>query len=308
MNPSNPPPPSPSPEQPQTDVPRRPQGWMPISRILVTFLILMGLYAAFSLLNFHSIAQWKWAAALDAVERREFEHALAYAQQAIDWAPEDPQLRVYFAELLYRLDETAEARIQIEEAIALGKDDPQILEMLGYLLARMNQHDGALMLANRVVESAETNGTVQLHRALNHRAYSIALAVADEAIALQRVQEGLQDIEQAIEIYGENPSYLDTRGYLRMFDGDLQGALDDMDAAIVAIENQRKDLLIQFDVKSAENLPANAAGVDKHMQNILAVLYAHRGEIYARLGKKDLAEKERQRADRFGLDRKKGVW
>lgn len=314
MNPSNSPPPvpagssSPNPSGPPTAEPRPPSVGRRWGRIFLTFSVLFGLYLAFSLLNSHSLAQWKWAAALDALESGRVDEAQKLADEALEWAPEDPEFRLHYAEMLFRLDQPQEARVQIDKAIELGRDDPALFSNLAFLLARMGQHDGSLLLADQVVEMAEKERTIHLHQALNQRAYMIALAAADEEAPKATIQKGLRDIERAIELYGEEPSYIDTRGYLKLFAGNHQGALDDLDAAIEAYELLRDRLLSATGAESVDRLSADATAQDKMYRGVLAVLYAHRAAVYAQMGKDDLAEKDQTRAKSFGLDRQKGIW
>jgi len=280
----------------------------PIGRILFTLAIMVGVYACVSLLNQHSIAQWKWAAALDALDQDDIVEAKRLADEAISWSPEDAQLRLYYAEMLFRSDEKQACLQKADEAIERAAEDADTLSRVGYLFARMGEHQRSMELADQVTEIAESKQTMQLHRAWNHRAYSIALAAADDQASEQRIQQGLKDINQAIELFGEEPSYIDTRGYLRLFANDIDGAQADLDQAIAEYEKQREDILGSMGPESVENPEGPALAIDKQFRQVLAVLYAHRAAIYQQQGKKDLAEKDQLRADLMGLSREKGVW
>jgi len=299
-NPSSPAPPAESGPPPKSSPPA-------LGIILAVFVLCL-IFLGYTFFNPRSIAQTKWASAVDAMENDRPELAKKLSEEALEWDPENAELRLHIAEMHYRLDETTEARIQIEEALALGKDDPQVLLQAGFLLSRMGQHDGALMLADRVVGIAENEKTIHLHKALNHRAYAIAMAAADEAATDEKIDQGLKDIDLAIEYYGDDASYVDTRGYLKVFAGDLPGAVNDLDAAIAFYENTRSDLLAELTPEQIENMPSSASFMDNQLKQILAVLYSHRALAHEKLDNQEQAQKDRELAESYGLDRKRGIW
>lgn len=296
--------PAPSPSPSQVPPPGRP----PFVPVLIAVMVLSAVYVGYSFFTPQSIAQWKWAAAVDALENDNIDQAKQLAEEALEWDPENAELRLHIAEMHYRQDETTEARMQIEEAIALGKDNPLVLTQAGFLLSRMGQHDGAMMLADRLVDIAEKEQTIHLHEALNRRAYSIAMAAADEAATAEQIANGMKDIDLAIEYYGDDASYVDTRGYLKVFDGDLEGAVKDLDAAIKFYENTRTELLAQLTPEQIENMPSGVSFVDNQLKQVLAVLYSHRATAYEKLGNEDEAKQDTDLAEAYGLDRQRGVW
>ncbi|QDU74244.1 Tetratricopeptide repeat protein [Bremerella volcania] len=296
--------PAPSPSPSQVPPPRRP----PLVPVLIAVGLLSAIYVGYSFFNPKSMAQWKWAAAVDALEKDNLDEAKKLAEQATAWDPKNAELRLHIAEMHYREDETTEARIQIEEAIALGKNDPQVITQAGFLLSRMGQHDGALMLADRLVDIAEKEKTIHMHQALNQRAYAIAMAAADEAATPEQIAKGKKDIDLAIEYYGDDASYVDTRGYLKVFDGDLEGAVKDFDAAIEFYETTRTDLLAELTPEQIDNMPSGVTFVDNQLKQILAVLYSHRAIAHEKLGNEEEAKQDNDLAESYGLDRKRGIW
>lgn len=288
----------------QASQPGRP----PLIPVLIAVVLLSVVYVGYSFFNPKSIAQWKWAAAVDALENDNLDEAKKLATEAIEWDPENAELRLHIAEMHYRQDETTEARIQIEEAIAMGKNDPLVITQAGFLLSRMGQHDGAMMLADRLVDIAEKEKTIHLHEALNRRAYSIAMAAADEAATKEQIAKGMKDIDLAIEYYGDDASYVDTRGYLKVFAGDLEGAVKDLDAAIKYYEEARTDVLAQLTPEEIETMPSGVAFIDNQLKQILAVLYSHRATAHQKLGNEDEAKQDTDLANSYGLDRKRGIW
>jgi len=288
--------------------PAAPTGRPPLVPVLIAVAILSAVYVGYTLFNPQSMAQWKWAAAVDALEEDEVDQAKKLAAEAIEWDPENAELRLHIAEMHYRQDEETEARIQLEEALALGKNDPRIVTQAGFLLSRMGQHDGALMLSDRLVDIAENEKTIHLHEALNRRAYSIAMAAADEAATQEQIDQGMKDIDLAIEYYGDDASYVDTRGYLKVFQGDLKGAVQDLDAAIKFYEDTRTELLAELTPEQVENMPSGVTFVDNQLKQVLAVLYSHRATAYEKLGNEEGAQQDTDLAQSYGLDRQRGIW
>lgn len=294
--------PSPSPSQ------APPSGRPSLVLVLAVVFLLTAIYLGFTFFNPQSMAQWKWAAAVDALEKDDIDQAKKLAEEAIEWDPENAELRLHIAEMHYRQDESTEARIQIEEAIALGKNDPPVITQAGFLLSRMGQHDGAMLLADRLVDIAEKEKTIHLHEALNRRAYSIAMAAADEAATPEQIDQGMKDIDLAIEYYGDDASYVDTRGYLKVFHGDLKGAVQDLDAAIAFYETTRTKLLAELTPEQVENMPSGITFMDNQLKQILAVLYSHRATAHQKLGNEEEAKQDTELAETYGLDRQKGIW
>lgn len=296
--------PAPSPSPSQVPPPGRP----PFVGVLIAVVVLSVIYVGYSFFNPQSIAQWKWAAAVDAMEKDDFDQAKKLSEEALAWDPENAELRLHIAEMHYRQDETTEARKQIEEAIALGKNDPAVITQAGFLLSRMGQHDGAMLLTDRLVGIAEKEKTIHLHQALNQRAYSIAMAAADEAATPEQIAQGMKDVDLAIEYYGDDASYVDTRGYLKVFAGDLKGAVKDLDAAIKFYENARSELLAKLKPEEVENMPSGVAFIDNQLKQVLSVLYSHRALAHEKLGNEKEAKQDAELAEAYGLDRKRGIW
>ena len=301
---------APAPSQGPSPAPSKapPPGRPPFVPVLIVVLLLTAVYLGYSFFNPQSIAQWKWAAAVDALENDNIDQAKQLAEEALQWDPNNAELRLHIAEMHFRQDDTTEARIQIEEAIALGKDNPVVITKAGFLLSRMGQHDGAIMLADRLVDIAEKKKVIHMHEALNRRAYSIAMAAADEAASEEQLAQGKKDIDLAIEYYGDDASYVDTRGYLKVFSGDLEGAVKDLNAAIQFYENARTQLLAELSPEQVENMPSGVSHIDNQLKEVLAVLYSHRAVAHQKLGNEEEAKQDSDKAEAYGLDRQRGVW
>ncbi|MEW4454552.1 tetratricopeptide repeat protein [Bremerella sp. JC817] len=305
--PTSPETPSPAPTPPVAPAPPR-ERRVPIASMLLIAVLLFTFYGVFSFFTSDSAAQWKWAEVVEALENDQNDQAKQLANEALELDPEDPQLRLNAAEMYFRLDDETEARKQIEEAIALGKEKPQVLHQAAFILSRMGQHDGALFLADKVVDLAETKKTIHLHQALNQRAYTIAMAAGDDEATPEQIEQGMKDITRAIDMYGHEATYIDTMGYLKVFAGDPEGGLHDLDTAIEFYESRRTKMLQDLPPEQIENMPKNVASLDKQLKQVLSVLYSHRATAYEKLEEPEKAQEDRDRADAYGLDRKRGFW
>lgn len=291
-------------KQPAQRRPRR-RRWHFLRFLILAMIMASGL-AAMQLAP-ASRAKWYWAASITALEAGDKEEALALAETAIHIAPQEAPLRARYAELLFRLERENEA---LEQALKSLELNPQNLQLIGrnaYLLGRMRQHEQALKWLDKLIEESLAGGNMHRHHARNQRAYGIALAYADGDATDEDLKQGLEDIELAIEEFGKEPSYLDTRGYLYLLDGRLEEADSDLNKAIGAIENVHGDVLAEMAGRRGSALAA-AEAQKQSLESALAVMYHHRAELYEQQNKHKLAERDRLKAYKFGLSRKGGNW
>ncbi|MEX1041377.1 MAG: tetratricopeptide repeat protein [Pirellulaceae bacterium] len=254
-----------------------------------------------------SRAQWYWAASLTALEAGDLETAISQAEAAIQIAPEDAPQRSRYAELLFRLDREEDALTQVLKSIESAPDNLQLVSRNAFLLGRMKQHDQALKWLDHVVEQSLAGGNIHRHQARNQRAYGIALAYADGDASPEDLKRGLEDIHLAMEEYGDEPAYRDTRGYLYLLSDQLEQAEDDLTRAISPYEQRHTQLLAELaEQKGSAQVAAQANKT--FLESVLAVMYHHRAELYRRQGKEELAQQDQQRANKFGLSRKLGNW
>lgn len=296
--------------------PPSPRPRWPIGRWLLTLLVVAAIYGGFVLLAPKSRAQFKWAAAIEALEAGKITEAKQFANEALAIDSEDAPLQMFAAELFYRVDDPEKANEHLQQAVDLAGDNPYVLNTASFLLARLGEHEKSLELANKVVELAETQRTIHMHRALNQRAYAIALAAADGQASPEQIKQGLVDINQALSVFvhedtvidNQIANYLDTRGYLELFAGSPKHGLEDLNKAIAVYELFRQELLSQTKNENPDKVSVTAAAADKELQSVLAVLYAHRAAILEKLNQPEAAKEDLARAKEFGLNRKKGIW
>jgi hypothetical protein len=131
---------------------------------------------------------------------------------------------------------------------------------------------------------------------LNGLAYARALGNRD-------VEQGLKEVHEALNSFGENAAMLDTRGFLYYLHGDLKRALADLDKAVDLVEAdyalnrkviaEHHDRLVDLRVAQAEfqNLAAN-----------VAVIRYHRALLREKLGDRAGAEADRRRVKKLGYE------
>jgi prefoldin subunit 5 len=119
---------------------------------------------------------------------------------------------------------------------------------------------------------------------------------------------------------GENCEYLDTRAYLHFRLGKYDVALQEMQAAIRMMDQQRMGLQLDWNPEFIRGRPVDEyalAREKKVIEQNLAVMYHHRGEIYQKLAEthkdqdaasfKKNSDADFQRAAEYGFDPKNGV-
>jgi tetratricopeptide (TPR) repeat protein len=130
----------------------------------------------------------------------------------------------------------------------------------------LGKSDEAIEAYGNALGHDPNNGT-----ALNNRAYHRALARKD-------LVEAAKDVEEAIEIDGEQPAFVDTRGYISYLRGDFKQALADFNQALRESEDK---------------------GDPKEFS---AEILFHRGLVYKKLGEEDLAKKDFEKAKTLGFE------
>jgi tetratricopeptide (TPR) repeat protein len=241
-------------------------------------------------------------------QRGDFHRALDHFAAAAAWEP-DVERRViiivdYRAEIHRKLGELDAAMGDYNQAIALltdGKSLPRpsvglaiAHDRRAYLHECLGHHREALDDSKEALVGCPV-GPPQLRATmLNDHAYMCALTGME-------LQSGEHDIDEAIQIAGNDPAFLDTRAYVRFRLGQYDVALNDLQMAIRMEEGQR------YGFQDDELLHRN-----------LAVMYHHRGEVYEKLGQdeknkdradfKQKAEVDFHRAAQLGFDPKSGVF
>ena len=225
------------------------------------------------------MARWHLAAGVTADSVEELREHIAQARR---WAPRDPQVLLAAARV-----EAADG--QVADALDLCAAAAQVLgefpveawrrsgdSAAGRSLRRGRRRGGtdpqwrpstALPQHRR----QQTFWELQLAGALNDVAYARALADQD-------VAQALPEIEQALELAGENSAMLDTRGYALWRLGQAEPARRDLDRAVELAENELA-VFLRRDFPRLEKERVDMRPVLRQarlMQRSVAVLRYHR--------------------------------
>jgi tetratricopeptide (TPR) repeat protein len=222
------------------------------------------------------LARWCQAAAYERLLEGDLDGALAKIDRAVRWHPRDANLMMRRASWKMRTGTIDTALTDCDLALELARGE----------------------FASRRSEASQ----ILLALALNQRAYAYALADAN-------LEEALEQVQQALDMLGDDYSLLDTRGYLHLKLGHLEEAQRDLERAVERAESGYKLARMSLRHRAREMVDTRPiAEAERLLDEGLAVLTHHRGELYQRLGRMDEAARDIQRARRIGYDPAKGVW
>jgi tetratricopeptide (TPR) repeat protein len=176
---------------------------------------------------------------------------------------------------------------------ALAPESSEALELRAMSLQRLDRHDEAIRDVTKAIQMRRFEPHL-----LNSRAYTRAIAGVE-------LNEALQDIQSAIESEGRNSHYLDTRGYIYFLLGEYEPALADLDQALAMARREAPNTFILDRHPYPERVLAR---LKRQHENILAVMYHHRGEIHQKLGHSEQAESDLRQGDAFGYNRAAGIY
>ncbi len=129
---------------------------------------------------------------------------------------------------------------------------------------------------------------------LNARAYA-------RAVLNMELKEGLDDIDQALANPTLNDAdYRDTRGYLLHLLDRNDKALVELDRAIKATERKRDEAVFRQNLFGRQD--------QRDLDQGLAVMYHHRGQVHQKLEHKEQAEADLQLANQLGYNQANGVF
>lgn len=194
---------------------------------------------------------------------KDYDKALADFDAAIK---EDAEYRDAYVGRFQVLLEKGEYDKALKDAEKIGETKPSTGHVLrGDVYAKQKNYDESIKAYTAAIEADPKNAT-----AYNNRAYHKALARRD----LDSAQE---DVSLAIELAGEEPAYIDTRGFVAYLQGQFKAALGDFDEALEGAE-------------------------DSISQEFYAEIYFHRGLVYRKLGEDKLAEEDFAKAKQLGFE------
>lgn len=244
------------------------------------------------------VGQYFGQEALNLYRRNDLPRALAAADRAVQWSPANVDLLMIRCQLKF-LNKDYEAALADAEAAL--KHEP--LDMQAHAVRRqvfhyLARHRDAAAAAGDLLER-QLGDRAEL---LNGRAYARALGDFE-------LPEALKDIEESLKTAPDNAAFLDTRGYVLLKLGKHEEALADLEKAIDLVEKQRRE--VEGFGMDREMLGQFGRTFRSQMQRIeqdLAVMLHHRGEVYEKLGKQRQAERDFRAAERYGFNPAAGVY
>ena len=207
------------------------------------------------------VARWYQAAALEQELEGNLEQAVACLDKALEWDSENAEIFSQRSGLRLRQGNANAAVPDAERATELSRAAYQ---------GRATPDNFAILMMS-----------------LNQLAYTYALQG-------ENLEEGLELIDEFFEKTGaQDPSYLDTRGYLRYLTGDKAGALQDMEATVALAEGNRVRQLLEIRRDAKMRVDRRMSVMRERMlTESLAVFYHHRGLVYEAIGKKNAAAQD----------------
>jgi tetratricopeptide (TPR) repeat protein len=249
----------------------------------------------------------------------DFQRARRSIEGAIRWEPESYRhfgLYQVRAEVREKLQDLQGAKDDCNEALKLLAKSKrataypyplaEIYRMRSWIEERLGNHQAALADAKTAISLCPADDLRPLPELLNSRAYICALSGLE-------LESGLSDINRALADSDEDSSseLIDTRAYLLLKLGRANDAIKEIEKAIAPVEQAR--LRLERQIQNADLWQARSDDVRRMryfatiVDHDLAVMYHHRSEILEKLGKKDAAREDADRATKYGYDPAKGV-
>lgn len=232
-------------------------------------------------------ARWQVATAAEQHLDGDTEGALQTLDEAIARLPESGDLYLQRARYNLALKQYETAIEDLEQALVAGAAIEQVLLLRSHVYHHMGRHDDAIKDCLELLRMSKEDYIGSTAVALNNLAYARALAKSD-------LDEALKNIDEAIRLAGADPTYLDTRGYIRHLLGDYDGALIDMDRSIEGVEKL-------YTGRYVDVFP-DARLYQADRDQTIAVLLYHRSLVYDKLRRREDAENDRERVRELGFE------
>lgn len=198
------------------------------------------------------------------LEKKDYDKALVDLDAAIQ---SDPAfLDAYYLRYQVHLDRNHYEKALADASVIAETAPTKGLVLKGDVFAKQKKYDESIAAYSAAIEADPTNAT-----AYNNRAYHRSLLRRD-------LDKAAADVAAAIELSGEEPAYVDTRGYVAYLKGNFKSALKDFDAAIEGVEKE---------------------GIDP---SIAAEIYFHRGLVHQKLGEEKLSKQDFAKAKELGFE------
>jgi len=279
------------------------------------------------------LAQWHFSQAQAKFKEDDLEGALAACDRALALLPEEPTIYLLRAEIHQERADWAAALDDLNKVLDLNAHFPEGYRQRSFVHLQLGKYDEAVADARKTLEWWGNDDP----RALNHAAYTTA-------VANRELEKALTEIERALKLYAPTrekvqnektktddaaalaaesalwrvdvswASYLDTRGFVRFRLGQqaqsknpqeakahYEAALADFDEAIRLVSQVRKAAA----EKATEGETAYDKQRERSLTGSLAIMHQHRYQAYEALGEKEKARIDQEFAARLGYSPEK---
>ncbi len=242
-----------------------------------------------------SVGQWLANHAAQKYEADNLDGALADLDRAVAWSGKSPAILMMRSQVRLEKGDLVGSLADCNRIVTLAPRSSRAYEQRSRVLQRMERHEDAIRDISQAVSLRRTSDP----RLLNARAYTRAIAHCE-------LDAAYEDIQKAIGSEGENPEYLDTRGFIYFLKGEYSLALADLNKALeIAAEN----FGMQGFFLGGDHRHLRMRARDRRIyEQSMAVMYHHRGEIYDKLGNAELAQADLSRGDELGYNPEAGVY
>ncbi|HVX10869.1 MAG TPA: hypothetical protein VHC22_06790 [Pirellulales bacterium] len=252
-----------------------------------------------------------------ALEKHDFgdvQGALVDLERAATWSPDNPRIVQYRARWKLEANDVAGSLADFDHLIRLDPRDADSYLQRSQVYQRLDRHREAIDDLTKAIELSP--GPTPR----NNRAYARAMANIELNEALVDVEQALKMVDDelaAIQADGRGASptvklevtktkaqkaaYLDTRGYIYFLQDNCEPALRDLNQAIDAVLEWQN---IVMEIAKVRYRPA----LQEQFDHELAVMYHHRGQVLAKLGREAEAKSDLDHGDRLGYNPAAGVF
>lgn len=249
------------------------------------------------------ISGWYLASALRNRDQNNSAEAYRRLEQANYWTPDRPLLLLQRAEWELADGKNEEALADCEKMLAATKGNYSWLTIHANFLQHAGKFTEAVEDWKRIDQLSLRSGNPNRAIALNGIAYARALAKSD-------LEEALKNANEALDLAPDASSILDTRGFIRVLLGDSEGALEDLNKALLVADGEVAKASIIADKHAmpvsyrrvvdklpkryAELLPPTDQESEKAQKAFTAaVMHYHRSLAFDALGQQQAAAKDR---------------
>lgn len=224
-------------DQPGTEPRRRPPSrrarWVVLA-LLVAVIASLIVESPVSTTARRWAASCCWNRAQDDLSRGNLPGAISKLGWAIFLVPDAPRLYAIRASWRLAAGDLEGSLEDFSRAIELNPSDAQLYSSRSQVYQRLDRTADALRDLNQAVKQSDPNDPAPL----NNRAYARAVAGVELKEGMADIEKAIQLEGKGKD--KENGEYIDTRGWLRFRMGDYKGALADLDLAIKLTHSARQ--------------------------------------------------------------------